>query len=264
MAKKILIIFLLTILSFLISCKGKEEKEEPKEEEQEEKSEYIHLFKDLKDEEFHILNFDINDIPFVLMEKISRLSSYKKETKGETVASFLITYHQSIDDTYIKNEEENHLLTFSTSALVDVFFEAFFNQDEILMKRKAKDDFSKISYEEYESKYGLFPDGYNIEGFEITRESLLSIEKVDSSEGLYSYKIIIDGEVGSLGLKQKMKEFGSLSSLPTFSNVEMELSMKEDFTPVSINFIARYVVSYPLLGKMDCEQNYLVKYYIPE
>ena len=218
--KKIMTFLVLFSLIFFVSCKEKEEETNNQEEEQtKEKAEYIHLFKDLKDEEFAIEAFKLENIPFVLMEKISRLPSYRKETKGETTASFLITYHQKIDDTYIKNEEENHLITISTSTLVDVYLEAYFKQENIEIRTKEDDDFSNMTYEEFKNKYGIFPYDYNIEGFQITKESLLSIEKLYNKDGLNAYKIVIDGEIGSRNLKHQMQEYGSLKSEPVFSYV---------------------------------------------
>ena len=47
---------------------------------------------------------------------------------------------------------------------------------------------------------------------------------------------------------------------PIFKNVEITIIMKKDFTPVEIHMNANYNIKYPILGKMNCNQEYVSKY----
>ena len=260
--KKIMILFALIMVSFaLLGCK-----DEPVEEIDldTKKEETYYPYESLSDEDFDISKHELKDIPFVFAEKIYRLNSYKKSTIGETIAKVLISYHQSINDSYVKNKDENHLLIKSESSLQKVFHEAYFYQDDIKYRDKENNELINISYDDYINLFGLLPWDRSLEGFVLTLDSVISIEEIYNDNDYYEYKIVIDSNIGSQKIKQRMKTFGDLKDDPVFSYVEMTLVMKEDFTPIEIRFIADYVIKYPLLGKMKCHQEYVSKYEIDD
>ena len=96
-------IFLLeNILLLLSGCKKDIEKID-----NEEKQELN--YQTLKENDFDVNKYEIEEIPFVFLEKLSRLDNYTKTTKGSTIAKKIITYTQVIDNVY--NHKDKHLIT---------------------------------------------------------------------------------------------------------------------------------------------------------
>ena len=250
--KKVSYIFLILILVFLFSCQEKTDNiESPTIDE-------IIKREDLKEEDFDVNKYENNDIPFIFLEKLSRLRNYEKETIGETTAKALITYTQKINNLYVSINEEKHLITRSNSLLVNVYHEAYFDNDGVRYKEKENSDFVKISTDEYIDIYGYLPDSYMLEGFVLSSESVISITKLDSD--YYKYEIVLNGEIGSSALKKQMVKYGDLSANPVFSSVVITITIKEDFTPITIELSSDYQVEYNVLGKVNCHQNYIVTY----
>ncbi len=213
-------------------------------------------YQNLLDADFDVDKYEIEEIPFVFLEKLARLDNYTKTTKGQTIAKKLITYTQIIDNVY--NHKDKHLITKSTSSLRNVYHEAYFKEDIISYKLKEEDDFSDISYEDYQSKYGYLPYGYNLEGYNISKESIKEIKKIEDCK----YHIILDNEIATNDVKIQMKEYGNLNDYPIFSLIEMDIIMNKDFNPISIILKSEYEIDIPILGKTKCAQEYTVNYEI--
>ena len=245
--KKIIIIIFFSLLLLLSGCKKDIEKIN-----NEEKQELN--YQTLKENDFDVNKYEIEEIPFVFLEKLSRLDNYTKSTKGSTIAKKIITYTQVIDNVY--NHKDKHLITKSSSSLKNVYHEAYFKEDKISYKSKEKDEFSDISYEEYQSIYGYLPYGANLEGFIISKESIKEISKVDNNQ----YHILLDNEIGTNDVKIQMKEFGALNDYPNFSLIEIDIIIEEDFTPIKIILKSEYEVDIKILGKTKCTQDYTVEF----
>ena len=219
-----------------------------------------HSYVNLEDEDFLIDNFSIDEIPYVFLEKVSRLEVYEKETIGNTLAKKLIDYNQEIHNVYTSTSNEKHLITRSTSSLISVYHEAYYKDNVISYKDKEKNDFSDISYEEYKAKYGFFPYDRLLEGFVLNEETIIDVKLKEDNK----YKISIDGEKGGAYIKTQMKYFGGLSDFPTFSKVEITICFDNSFNPIEISLYAEYQVVKPILGKVNCVQEYVATYKIGE
>ena len=57
-----------------------------------------------------------------------------------------------------------------------------------------------------------------------------------------------------------MKEFGGLREQPTFSNIELTITVKEDFTPVTIELASSYKATLKSGLGSTCNQNYTVTF----
>ena len=252
--KKLSIIILFIICFTFIACKenisdtGTDIVEESKTD-----------YASLKDEELVISNFEIDQIPYVFLEKLERLSSFKKHTVGSTTAKIIIKYTQTIDSLYIKNDEEKHLVTNSNSTLVNVYHEAYYERDYIRYRESTDNDFTSLTRDEYKDIYGVILDEARLEGFILNSDTILEVSKIDSEE--YNvYQIIIDGNLAGAEAKKQMKEYGNLSSLPEFSYVCITITIEDDFTPVKIDFVSDYKITLALLGSGNCHQEYEVTY----
>ncbi|MBO7078782.1 MAG: hypothetical protein J6W64_03120 [Bacilli bacterium] len=219
-----------------------------------------HSYINLKDEDFIVDNFEIGEIPYVFIEKLSRISNYEKENIGQTNTKKIIDYTQSIHDVYTSTDKEKHLITRSTSTLVKLYHEAYYKDDIVSYRDKEKDEFVDVSTEEYKSIYGFLPYDKLLEGFILNDETIISVEKVED----YKYKVSIDGEKAGAYVKIQMKKHGSLSDYPTFYKVEITISMKDDFSPIDISLHSEYQITKPLFGQADCIQDYVVTYKISE
>ena len=249
---KLLVIMMFILFGFLASCAEKEPKIDVIKDNEE-----VRLL-DLKDEDFDVSKYELSDIPFVFVEKLGRLNNYKKQTIGQTTAKVLISYNQKIDNVFICNDNEKHLLTKSDSLLVKLYHEAYFDSSNVRYRESEKDDFLEYSLTEYERDYGYLPYGYNLEGFILYEESIISVRKIEGES--LKYEITLDGEIGSLGVKTQMKKYGGFSDDPMFYTVVITLEIKEDFTPITITLHSEYRIQYPVLGKMNCTQDYVVTF----
>ena len=253
--KRVGILVIILVLSFLIcGCSRSGELE------------YInmddenHSYTKLEDKDFLISNFSIDEIPYVFLEKVSRLKIYEKETIGNTIAKKVIEYNQEIHNLYISSTTEKHLTTKSTSTLANIYHEAYFKDDVVSYREKEKNEFSVISYEEYRSIYGFFPYDRLLEGFVLNEETIIEVKELEKNK----YKISIDGEKAGAYIKTQMKCFGSLSDYPSFSKVEITIYVDDNIAPISITLHEEYQVSKAILGKMNCTQDYVVTYKINE
>lgn len=252
--KKIIILLLLMFFLFVFGC-GKKEESDSKRSNDIESSENVRPYQKLKEEDFHVDKFKDEEIPLVFMEKLYRLKHYTKETIGETVATMIIKYTQKIHNVYTQTEDEKHLITKSNSSLVNVYHEAYFD-DMVKVRNDDDDEFVMISYDEYNATYGFMPFSFSIEGFDLVPEAIISSEKV----GDYQYKVVIDASCCSKNVNIQMKKFGKLTDDVEFKSVEMIITMKEDFTPITIDYKSEYVASVGI--KSNCVQSYVVTYTI--
>lgn len=245
--KKVLICLFVILLSlFLLSCKKKEALE--KEEEQ------SYDYTSLKDEDFIVSNFTLEEIPFVFMERVERLSSYTKELKGETVAKKVIKYTQEIESTFSK--DEMHIVTISNSFLVKDYHEAYFGGDLVRYREDSSSEFIESRMDEYLNIFGTLPYGYSIEGFVLSKESILSIEMKE----INTYHLVLDNVIGTNNVKIQMKKHGGLNDYPSFTLIEIDLVIEDDFSPVKIILHLEYDVNMNVLGKVSCVQDCVITY----
>lgn len=253
--KKIgILVIVIIVLFFILGCKKQKQLEFINMDDEN------HSYIGLEEKDFLIDNFSIDEIPYVFLEKVSRLDNYKKETRGVTIAKKLIDYNQEIHNVYTADQNEKHLITRSTSTLVNVYHEAYYKDEVVSCKDKEQNDFGDISYDEYKSKYGFFPYDRLLEGFVLNEETIINVELIEQNK----YKISIDGEQGGAYIKTQMKYFGGLSDYPTFSKVEITISIDNNFNPIEISLYEEYQVNKSILGKVNCIQDYVVVYKINE
>ncbi|MBO4667156.1 MAG: hypothetical protein J5666_03400 [Bacilli bacterium] len=258
MKKIMMILVCLGMVLVLSSCKKEEEKPDVNKQDVIVNNDITKL-EDLTDSDFDITKWSLVDIPYVFLERLSRLTNYKKETKGATIAKAIIKYTQTIDDVFINTESEKHLITKSSSLLVKVYHEAYFN-DVVSYRDSEKDEFSSLSIEEYEATYGYLPYGYYLEGFVLNKDSVLSVTKIEDNK----YELTLDGEVGGSHRKTQMIKYGSLNGTPTFISVKIIITINNDFTPVTVEVSCVYDVNYPVLGTTRCNEDYVASYYFNE
>lgn len=202
---------------------------------------------------------EYNLFPSLYMDKVASLSSYKAITDGSSVASILfISVTQPINVTTIKGKEYNYLHNDSKSDKAQTDHEAFFKGDKAVYKdnHKSPNDYTKSSLTEYKEVFGIYPFDKSIEGYVINQETIKSVTKVEGDN--ITYKITLDPEKATVNVVKQMKVFGDLDELPRFANIYLNVTVLDDFTPVSIYLDAWYTSKKFLSA--DCHQTYTVTF----
>lgn len=247
--KRIFTLLLLVSAITLTGC-NKEGKRNRTEEEEEEEIVIDTTADKLTDEE--LVKF-----PSYFVQRLSSFKSYKSVTKGQTTSQALfININQSIDTTAIKGDY-SYLKNESHSDMHNIVHTAYYHNKQSVYKDNNA-QYKNVSIEEYLKKYGTYPFERSIEGYSITEESIVSVTR-EESETDYTFKVVFDKDKSTNNIKIQMKQFGSLDDYPKFKrNTTMKITVKQDFTPVSIVLSAGYVAT--KVFDAECNQNYTVTY----
>ena len=206
------------------------------------------LVSDLKEDEY-------NKIPDYYFDKLEGYKTYKAITSGSTkshVAFFDID--QSIEVTLIKSDY-SYMINESHSSLVNTSHEVYYHDSKALYKDMGDADFSLSSLEDYLGIYGVNPFERAIEGYKI--DGSTKIERIESN-GDYKFKFSFDPESSTNNVRIQMKKFGGLDDYPVFKDISLVLTIKNDFTPVSIELESHYDAK-KIMGT-ECHQMYTVTF----
>lgn len=242
MKKKLIILILLIALAFVfVGCK----KEEPPITNNNEST----IIKNAKTTDEYIKKKDYKSIAYAYIYSLKEgTTSYEAATTGTISAKVLfIDYVIDYSSTTIKRGSTYFTKDNSVSPLMTVQNEFYMvNDEKILVSKDLKkyevynlSDFQKISYS---------VNQYTVMGYVFNNESIKEAELVSDLNDQVSIKYTLDNELSTNLVKVDMKNSGGLSSFPTFSSIEITLTMKKDFTPVSYSINAVYEASKALLG----------------
>lgn len=198
---------------------------------------------------------DAKTAVFAALGKLYGADTFVTETKGETVASKgFIEYVQDITATSIKHGDEYYSQSISTSSLVNVKHEAFVKGD-LLAYRIDDGEIVNTSVASYKEIYGVTPDKL-LTGHVLNQDTILYAKLTEQKDGLYVYTLALDKEKANSLLQYQMKMFGGLNGYPQFTvETEMQLTVKQDFTPVSLSYVSVYNISVPVIGSLQCTEN---------
>lgn len=196
---------------------------------------------------------DAKEVAFAFMQKQSELKSYQIDTTGTTVAKSLISYTQNISNLTIKNGADYFQQATSSSALVKMEHQAFVNGDKVAYRNALTGDLLTAAKTDYTDVYGITPDQTAIGGFVINENTLKSASKVEGEALTYRFDVDVSDSATS-NMKRQMKEFGGLKGYPEFTSVRLTLTIKDDWTPVSLAVEADYNIDIAVLGKTSCTQ----------
>lgn len=205
---------------------------------------------------------ELKYVPALLVNKLKSYQSYKSVTEGKTVTNALIfNIEQSINTTVIKSEY-SYLLNESHSDMHNIVHTAYYHNDKALYKDTAQKsdqkEYTLSNLNDYLNIYGTYPFDNGIEGYSISKGSVISVTRLES-ESDYKFKITFDKEKSTNNIKIQMKRFGDLDDYPSFNqNTTMEILMKDDYTPISLKLSLNYKVSKTF--PVNCQQDYVVTY----
>lgn len=256
MKTKALIILLssliITSCGQTISLSREEESDSPKEEE-------IVPNEDVKQKSVSELTEDeYIYFPVLYLNKLDSLKSYKAVTTGSTKSTVLfINVNQEINTTVIKGEylyQHNS----SYSSVYSSEHEAFYHEGKALYKNKGEEEYSISSLKDYLDKYGTYPFNNTIEGYKISKDSIVNITKEENDEDNYQFKLVFNVENATNNVRIQMKEFGQLDDYPVFDSVEIAITVKNDFTPIRLDLESKYTAK--KVTNSSCHQTYTVTY----
>ena len=182
------------------------------------------------------------------------LQSYESETNGTVKAKIaFINYDIKYNSVTYKNGKTFYSKDYSTSTLMNVKNEFYMvDKDKILVSRDYK-NYKVFTTEDYH-KISYTPDQYTIMGYVFNDQSIIKTEVLSDKGDTVSIRYTLDNELATNIVKVDLKNSGSLSSYPVFHNIEITLSMKRDFTPISYAINAEYDASKPVIGSARTTQ----------
>ena len=203
---------------------------------------------------------DAKTAVFATLGTLDQAQSYVTEGKGKTVAQKgYITYTQNSEGYFVKHVDEYYNRSVSTSAFVNVKHEAFLKGANIAT-RKDGGEIVNNTTESYKSVYGVTPDKL-LSGHVFNQDTIIHAELVDQTDGKYTFEIILDKASGNSLLCYQMKEFGGLNGYPTFTeNTKVTLVIDQNYTPISLAYVSKYSISIPVLGELDCSEDFLTTF----
>lgn len=196
---------------------------------------------------------EYRNFPEHYLRKLSSFSTFKAVTKGDTKAKVLfIETTQSIDVTLIKSDY-SYMKNESHSSLVNTVHECYFHGDKTLYRDADSGDFTLSGLNDYLNIYGVYPFDNAIEGYNVFGDGLLSIER-KQSEADHVFVIKVDPVKATTNVRIQMKKFGGLDDYPVFKDIEITLTVKDNYTPVSLHLESNY--SAKKMMDSDCHQSY--------
>ena len=214
------------------------------------------VIKDAKSTDEYLKKKDYKSVAYAYIYNIkSGLRSYESKTTGTVKAKVLfIDYNITYDSVTNKNGNTFYYSDNSVSTLLTLKNEFYMvDKEKILISRDLKkynvytlEDYHKISYS---------PDQYCIMGYVFNEQSIINTEVISDKGDVVTIKYTLDNELSTNLVKQDLKNNGGLSDYPKYESINITLSMKRDFTPISYVIDAIYEASKPLIGAAKTTQH---------
>ena len=200
---------------------------------------------------------DLKTIPVLYVRNFAELDSFENETTGATTAPLS---NVSITGKCLKSGDKGYMLNVSESgmAIGNSYHEAFFDGVSVSYRDGKFDSFTAAALKDYVSEYGIYPFGAFIEGYTVTERTILSVGLAKKEGENLTYNVSLDPSTACDRNKVQMKRTGNLSGYPEFESVDIELTMKNDLTPVKVVVTAKYKVK--MVITVTCTQSLTVTY----
>ena len=182
---------------------------------------------------------------FILANNLKKLNFYSSVISGEVDAGGI--YKQNVGGEKYRSGESFLYVSRSTSFLKKTANQIFIENDTVLVREGDantdvyEDAVAKYTIAEYLKEYGT--DFRELSNYELNESTITSAELVSETDGIYTYRYGINVETAVDAYRVNMYKMGGLNELPTFSKSTLEVSMTEDFMPVSVKQIDEYTVN---------------------
>ena len=186
---------------------------------------------------------------YAFLQKQRELDSYVITTEGTAVAD-LLGYRQEVHNTTYKNGEDYLSEAQSSSFLVTMKHQSFSKGGKVVYRNSFDGEMQVAEKADYKKVYGVAADDVSLGGYIINARTI-RLCKLEKTEGdTFTYYLCLAGdrslesgaatESATAGLRLQAREFGSLDNLPAYSDVDVRLTIKKDWTPVSYTSTCSY------------------------
>ena len=196
---------------------------------------------------------EYKDFPIYYLQKLNSYESYKAVTVGSTVS---VGVTQTIDATVIKGEYSYYYN--ASNGVVNSSHTAYYHNNQAVYQNLGDSDWTVKAIKDYLNIYGTYPFSNAIEGCSVKSDAIKSVTKLDSEEN-HVFKIVFNPSKATTNMKIQMKEFGGLKDLPTFNSIDLTITVKDDFTPITIDLNSEYKALKMILPT-TCTQHYVVTF----
>lgn len=195
------------------------------------------------------------DVAYAYLGKQKQFGSYKMETSGTTKAEKgFIKYEQALYSTTLKNGNEYFQQSQSNSDFVKMSHQSFAKGDKIVYRNALSGNLNVSAKKAYKEVYGISPDDVALGGYIMNAKSIKFAEKTAEKDGILTYRFVLDGKEAGNNAVRQMKEFGGLNGYPVFESLTLYLTLKNDWTPVTLVVESKYNISINVLGNLSCTQ----------
>ena len=204
----------------------------------------------------YLKNKDYKSIAYAFIYHIKEsIQSYESETNGNVKAKVaFINYDIKYNSITYKNGNAFYSKDDSKSTLMTIKNEFYMVDKEKILVSKDLKKYNVYTMEDYH-KISYTPDQYTVMGYVFTDASITKTELISDKDDNVSIKYTLDNELATNLVKVDLKNSGGLSSYPVFHNIEITLSMKRNFTPVSYSIDALYDASKAVIGTARTTQH---------
>ncbi len=182
------------------------------------------------------------NVLYAFLQKQTELTSYKIVTEGKAVAD-IAGYEQDIHNTTYKNGEDFLNEASSDSVLVKMKHQAFSKNGTVVYRDGFDGELKVATKEDYKKVYGFTADDVALGGYILNNKTVryAKLEKAEGETLTYYFRLAGDlskesgaaTESATTGVRLQAKAYGSLDDIPAFSDVDVTLTLKKDWTPVS-------------------------------
>ncbi len=186
---------------------------------------------------------------FAFLQKQSELQSYKITAEGTAVAS-LAGYEQDIHNVTYKNGDEYLNQAYSDSVLVKMKHQSFSKNGKVAYRNSFDGEMKVAEKTDYVKVYGFTADDILLGGYIINAKTLRYATLAETEGDTFTYYMRLAGdqsvasgaatESATASIRLQTKAYGSLENLPSFSDVDLRLTIKKDWTPVSFSSSCSY------------------------
>ncbi len=197
---------------------------------------------------------DAKNVVFATLGKLESYQTYQKTSSNQVNAvKGFINYEQKSDATMIKNGDEYYVDSSSKSAFVDMEHIALSKNNKVAYQDK-NSNIKNATYDDYYSVYGVTPNKL-LSGQIFNQETILLASLKDSSDGQYTYELVLDMNKANDLIAHQTKIFGGLNALPTYlEHTTFTLTIDENYSPISYSYSAKYSININVLGDLDCSE----------
>ncbi len=182
------------------------------------------------------------NVIYAFLQKQSELKSYVITSEGEAVADFA-GYKQDIHSVTYKSGDDYLNQASSDSVLVKMKHQAFSKNGKVVYRNSFDGEMKVAEKDDYIAVYGLTVDEVSLGGFIVNPKTVRYAELRKEEGDTLTYYLRLAGDLSvedgiasesaTANLRIQSKAFGSLDNLPAFSDVDITLTLKKDWTPIS-------------------------------